>query len=81
MTSQLRIAVLAALAAFMMSSAPASSAPVRPSCEDARDCPVGDRCVKKHFGDKTGFCAGAKKVQVKKPTTTPSQTSTPSQSY
>jgi hypothetical protein len=75
MTSPLRIAVLAALAAFMMSSAPTSSAPVRPPCEDARDCPVGDRCVKKHFGDKSGFCTGAKKVKVKvkTPTTTPSQ--------
>jgi hypothetical protein len=63
MTRPLRIAVLAALTAFMMSSTPTTSAPVRPPCEDARDCPVGDLCVKKKFSDKTGFCTGAKQAK------------------
>jgi len=79
MTNPLRIVVLAALAAFMMSSVPANSAPPRPPCEDARDCPVGDICVKKKSSDKTGFCRASPAKKVQKPTSTPSQP--PSSSY
>jgi hypothetical protein len=74
MTNPLRIAVLAALAAFMMSSVPTTAAPVRITCEDARDCPVGDRSVKKKFSNKTGFCAGSSAAKkATQPTKPPSQ--------
>jgi len=80
MTDSRRLAVLAALAAFMMSSAPTPAAPFKIPCENAQDCPVGDRCAKKKSTNRTGFCVGtgsAKKAT--QPTNTP--TNPPSHSY
>ena len=74
MTNPLRIAVLAALAALMMSSAPTTAAPTKIICENAQDCPVGDRCAKKKVSSRTGVCVGtgaAKKAT--KPASAPSQ--------
>jgi hypothetical protein len=68
-----RIAVLAALAAFMMSSVPTMSAPPRPPCENAQDCPVGDICVKKKSSAKTGFCRASAAKKVQKPQSAPAQ--------
>jgi hypothetical protein len=73
MTNPRRTAVLAALAAFMMSSVPTMSAPARPPCENAQDCPAGDICVKKKSSDKTGFCRATPAKKVQTPQSTPSQ--------
>jgi hypothetical protein len=61
MSSPLRIAVLVALTALMVSSAATTPAEAKGiHCEDAIDCPTGDICsIKPHH--KTGLCVAIKK--------------------
>src|SRR5262249_51853934 len=59
MTSSFRIAVLAALTIFIVSSVPTTSVARGFPCENAQDCPGGDICVVKR-GHKSGFCASPK---------------------
>jgi hypothetical protein len=75
MTDPLRIVVLAALTVFVVSSFSTGSAVAQQheqrtrhaeiTCENSKDCPVGDRCKRPHH-KKTGICVGASSSAKKK---------------
>src|SRR5262249_12626642 len=77
MTDPLRIVVLAALTVFVVSSFSTGSAVAQLAheqrtrhaeitCENSKDCPVGDRCKFRPHHKKTGICVGASSSAKKK---------------
>ena len=76
MTDPLRIVVLAALTVSVVSSFSTGSAVVQQheqrtrhaeiTCENSKDCSVGDRCKFRPHHKKTGICVGASSSAKKK---------------